>query len=335
LHLSITFILKQKFRFMSKNKKGYDLEDFQHVTPQMIAHVESVLADKQIGRYSVSNVYKAHNGVFKLREAQQTCPSCLVTRTNALAKWLDWFKGTQPVAQEIAGTTQAQINAVNEATTIDEVVAKYLFAGTDTPEGARATFSTALETGVPALTDNERAVVTAYLSSLAPAPVMPLTNEENETLFKYLGLTDESTVEQYRDAIVAFMADPTQTIAGDMRGRLQSKVEAMNAELAKEPADIVPPVEGSENIAPNTDGYVTLAEGAQRIILQRVNKDTYVAEGDALYGDFTPNADDATKGIVTNSITGKALAGGTYATEDTTKLLSVQPGGKASYKTIA
>lgn len=73
---------------------------------------------------------------------------------------------------------------------------------------------------------------------------------------------------------------------------------------------------------------------APQIILQKVNKDNYAPEGDALFGIFTASEDDATKGTVVNAETGKALAAGTYATEDVKQVLSVSVGGKAAYKAV-
>lgn len=106
---------------MSKQTKGYDMANFDHVTPAIIGTVEQVISEKGRGRYSVSAIYKAHNFVFKLREPMQTCDSCLVTRASALAKWHDWYKA-QTTKGGVAVPTQVPAAPVATDRTQGDVI---------------------------------------------------------------------------------------------------------------------------------------------------------------------------------------------------------------------
>lgn len=69
-----------------------------------------------------------------------------------------------------------------------------------------------------------------------------------------------------------------------------------------------------------------------QILLQKIDKDDYSkTEGDAFFANFDGEGD---KGIVTNADTGKSVQAGTYATDRLGFVLSVQPGGKATYKAV-
>lgn len=67
------------------------------VTPQVVAQVEAVLADKKKNRYSTSGIYAAHNAVFNKNEAPQSCASCLKKRAEALEKWYNALELTAVV----------------------------------------------------------------------------------------------------------------------------------------------------------------------------------------------------------------------------------------------
>lgn len=67
------------------------------ITPQVVAQVEAVLADKKKNRYSTSGIYAAHNAVFNKNEAPQSCASCLKKRAEALEKWYNALELTAVV----------------------------------------------------------------------------------------------------------------------------------------------------------------------------------------------------------------------------------------------
>lgn len=67
------------------------------VTPQVVAQVEAVLADKKKNRYSTSGIYAAHNAVFDKHETPQSCASCLRKRADALEKWYNALEQTAVV----------------------------------------------------------------------------------------------------------------------------------------------------------------------------------------------------------------------------------------------
>lgn len=69
------------------------------VTPQVVAQVEAVLADKKKNRYSTSGIYAAHNAVFNKNEAPQSCASCLKKRAEALEKWYNALELTAEDAE--------------------------------------------------------------------------------------------------------------------------------------------------------------------------------------------------------------------------------------------
>lgn len=90
------------------SKQQFKVEDFGHVTPGLISRIESVIADRKFGRLSSGAIYKAHNELFKLREPQQTCTSCLIVRGDKLAKWYEWQAKTaapkEPAAVQLPVT---------------------------------------------------------------------------------------------------------------------------------------------------------------------------------------------------------------------------------------
>lgn len=311
---------------MSKQTKGYDLANFYHVTPQTLQRAENVIDAQKRNSYSVSGIYKAHNEIFKLREPMQTCDSCLVTRANAIKKWHDWYINQTPAAPATPGAS---------ATSITGIVSKYRFVVTGYPDDARTVFGTYLETGTPQLTDDEHAIVVQFMADTKPSDdagdtnadpaVVPFTDEEIAALRTQYAPTDDADfiVKLQGTLDAAAASDGAIVLEGDTGAKIALLIAALTPDVPTHtvPAAIVPPTTGAS---------------AKQILLQKVNKDNYAeTQGDPLYALYTPNADDATKGTVVAELTGKTLAAGTYATEDTTQVLSVQVGGKASYKAVA
>lgn len=70
---------------MTKTKGGVD---YRKAAPAVVAQVREVVAESLRHTYSVSKVYAAHNAVFELQEAPQTCSSCLRNRVRRLRDWL-------------------------------------------------------------------------------------------------------------------------------------------------------------------------------------------------------------------------------------------------------
>lgn len=141
-----------------------------------------------------------------------------------------------------------------------------------------------------------------------PDAVLPLTEEQEAGLMSDIGITAENTPQEYKDAIDAYLANAIPN--EDLRPLYDAKSVVLGLAIA----------EGAK--APG----ITLS-------LQKVNKETGVAEGDAISAVFTPNSEeDATKGTIINTATGKGLAAGKYITlEETPRNLSVQVGAKATF----
>lgn len=59
------------------------------LTDALSKRIDRVLEDRKARRYSSSLIYRTHNELFGKKEAVQTCPSCLVIRANAIAKWAE------------------------------------------------------------------------------------------------------------------------------------------------------------------------------------------------------------------------------------------------------
>jgi hypothetical protein len=274
LHLSISFILKLKSQFMSRATKGFQMEDFKHVTDGLVVRIQSVLADRAVRRFSSSAIYKAHNELFKLKEPQQTCDSCLTLRADKLAKWYDWY------GKEAASAA---------------------------PEGVQ----------IPVLNVGQG-------TEAEQAAILAAHNEE--TAASLANLMGPST-----DAAIIPAAFGTETINMDTTAAL-----AEGAADAATPEELAALASDAAALAHQaaTPELPAVLEGAVRVIVQKINKETYAAEGDPIYADFTASADDASKGIVLNPATGKALAPGTYATEVATQVLAVSVGGNATYKTL-
>lgn len=99
---------------MSKSTKKEQIA-FSKATPQLIAQVETVLAEAKRHTYSVSRVFAAFNAVFNLNETPQTCASCLRSRAERLESW--YVKGTTgkaPVIETPAVTVDAEGNLSGE-----------------------------------------------------------------------------------------------------------------------------------------------------------------------------------------------------------------------------
>src|SRR5690349_3508397 len=76
--------------------------DWGKASEELKAKVKFVLQSAQNNRYSVSRIYAAHNAVFELTEAPQTCSTCLTSRVAKLRKW--WGEQS-PKATESVPTT--------------------------------------------------------------------------------------------------------------------------------------------------------------------------------------------------------------------------------------
>lgn len=71
-------------------------------------------------------------------------------------------------------------------------------------------------------------------------------------------------------------------------------------------------------------------EGATvSLLIQKVNKETNVAEGDVIAVTFTPGSEDPLKGTLINDATGKGVGAGTYVDADG-RTIAVQVGAKAT-----
>jgi hypothetical protein len=80
---------------MIKKNQG---ADYNKVTPLLVDQVKKVIADADIRKYHISEVYAVHNAVYGLRESPQSCHTCLRNRVCALR---DWFKGYEEYRQSV------------------------------------------------------------------------------------------------------------------------------------------------------------------------------------------------------------------------------------------
>lgn len=92
---------------------------------KLIAQVAEVLDNAaKRNRYSVSAIFNAHNTVFGLKEAHQSCNSCLLTRVAALRKWYekDAPKAAPMTDDEVAAYLNAQAvkYGLSEEATVEE-----------------------------------------------------------------------------------------------------------------------------------------------------------------------------------------------------------------------
>lgn len=267
---------------MSKSQKGYNAEDFAHVTPDLLAQIDRVLVDKQQRRYSTSAIYTAHNKLFKLSEPLQSCESCLQTRAEALAKWKAWYD------KQSGAPLSAFQQAVQDGTQFTlEQLDDFLLSQD--------------------MSDEERAFMVGKREELAAL-------EQGAADVITQGLQDAAAAQH--SAMVDDIAGPQTEEPGEA---LQLEGQQVTGGVpASMPAAPVPP-----------------ASAAKQIVLQKANKETHAGEGDSFYAMFT-QGDTADKGIVADEA-GKAIAAGTYLTagaDGNAALLSVQPGGKATYKAI-
>lgn len=94
---------------MSKNKAA--AHSYDHVTPQLIKRVETVLAEAVNHKYSVSRIYATHNEVFKKRDQPQTCSSCLRNRVRDLKAWFNGMpedKKLRPATPDVPDTPEVE-----------------------------------------------------------------------------------------------------------------------------------------------------------------------------------------------------------------------------------
>lgn len=291
------------------SKQQFKIEDFGHVNEALIKRIESVIADRKASRLSSSAIYKAHNELFKLREPIQTCQSCLVVRGDKIGKWYDWY-----VQQAAPQTPQIQIPVVNNGTGEGPAVQ----ATHDLEDGRVLTVLAdgTVKVGEEAVTDG------AYVR----------TDGVALAVFEGQLIVNPEGGDEHKPQLIFTLADGRQLIT------TADGIAMIGEEAAPEGpyplADGSTIVVGVDGKLVDTTQISTEETKAPQIILQKVNKDTYVAEGEPFFGIFTESADDATKGVVVVAETGKAVAAGTYATEDVKQVLSVQPGGKASYKAV-
>lgn len=283
---------------MSKQKE-FQIEDFGHVTDPMLLRIQGVIADRKRQTLSSGAIYKAYNELFKLRDPQQTCVSCLITRSDKIIKWYEWYASqAAPAPQSI------QLPVQNVGTGGDNPVqATHDLEGggvmTVHSDGSVKVDGMDAEPNCVHFLANGGSLVTSADMTLEPEAVNYVG-----LLAKYR-LTESLTTEGERDALM-------YTIAESSARFTPFELSLLNARLA----ELNTPV-------------------AAQVLLQKIDKDDYSkTDGDSFIAAFTPNADDASKGTVINTVTGKAVVAGTYATEDTTKVLTVAIGGKASYKAV-
>ena len=330
------------------------------------AKVKFVLQQAQHNRYSVSRIYAAHNAIFELDEAPQTCATCLTSRAAKLRKW--WHENEPAI--KVTGEVQ-------DATSYEGVVSKYSIKfDADTEASVLAPFITAgvsepIEGGQPGITANELALLQERADQLKDAQDGAALDEfykSHEAKLAELGVTDQSSNEDRLEALEVLRAgedlSPEDIAHFDARINIpQTQIEADNlvmdyTGLVGKYAIEVGETKESERDALSevievgglTPTELTIAN-ARYDELQRdiaaVNADKamsqaaglnapkqtvkeFVISDDAMSLLFTPNADEDNKGTVAWT-DGSKVKAGTYVSKDGVNI-AVQVGGKATIK---
>lgn len=306
---------------MSKFKK----EDFAHVNDALVKKAQAVVDARRINQYSTSLIYDVHNRLFKLKEIAQNCPSCLLTRSKKIADWAEWWaKLAAPQPQQIQmPVPNAGSEADNGAGKDLDPVVTYVLAGgkvmTVGQDGLATIEGAPAEHGHIYFLENGGSVVTAQDGTIEPEAT------DYETLVAKYALMIGEAPESELATLKTTVEDSATRLTENELAIVKARIYLL--ENPEDPAD-------EEGMATHDDEGGNPNFVPKQILLQKVNKDNYAAEGDPFFAVFTANEDDATKGAVTNAETEKAVAAGTYATEDTTKVLVVSVGGKGSYKAV-
>lgn len=261
---------------------------------ELKAKVKFVLQQAQNNRYSVSRIYAAHNAIFELQEAPQTCSTCLTSRVKKLREW--WGANAKEDTTGVPTTGEMQ-----EATSYEGVVEKHKInfeAGNTTDE--TAVLETLLGEDSP-LGANEKEPVRQRIGTIQTDAHEADLNERVSAKLGELGVaegaSDEDQLEAYQ--LLAGAEDNPE----DERTHCGAQVEVLKRKIAEA---------GKGGDAP--------AEGVKRYDM-----------GEGVLGmDYTPSADDAAKGTILNA-DGSKVKAGTYTAADGTTI-AVSVGGKATIK---
>lgn len=282
---------------MSKTTKTAALA-FSKASPQLIKKIEGVIADAKKHTLSVSRIYSAHNEVFGLKETPQTCPSCLRTRANKLAKWYE--EGTKGKLKLVPTN--------GDTVTAAQIVAKYDVTLGDTEAEQLEAIGALINGGM--VSEEEAAILRAKAIELQDAIAAEEPDEDEasakawEDYLKAKGLSGDSTDEELLAATKEFLADGSVVMSEEARARLTNFVTEEEAKSADAP-----------QAEEGTTVLTLKEEGAQAIHFATEDKSAAVlgSKGTVKYADGS------------NVKTGKhLLADGTT--------LAVAVGGKAAIK---
>lgn len=331
---------------MSKNQKPTGVA-WGEASDELKDKVKLVLQMKQNNRYSVSRIYFAHNKVFGLNEAPETCSTCLTSRATNLLKW---WAANAPTDQP-ADPTQPIIGEDGE------VVGKPAIPAT--PAKVTGVKQTPKKGG---LKPEDRSDLTAARNEAlkdkqstdpnAPNYVAP----EAETLEERvsgklleLGVDQDSSDEDQLEALEVLAAQEgnpadeaelygqlihalTERIAADNVVAFTPEVEGAQYGIATKGGQPLPAGnydhEGQQYAVSGDQGHYTVITGEPAG--DAAKPTAHVIEVDALKLVYTPSAEDASKGTVAWE-DGSKVKAGTYTSLAGVNI-AVQVGGKASIK---
>ncbi len=155
----------------AKSAVGYD-----HVTPQLLARVNTVIDEAAKHKYSVSRVYAAHNAVFIKNAKPETCSTCLRNRVRDLKAWLKGYNDSLPPEGDVTpidgATSLVGENGIIEdpeppEVVYDKLVKRLALVIDGGPESELATLNTVMEPGYPnELTGAELEAVVSRIGAL-------------------------------------------------------------------------------------------------------------------------------------------------------------------------
>lgn len=290
---------------MSKTKTALT---WAKASDDLKAKVKHILGMRANNRYSTSRIYAAHNEVFGLSEAMQTCSTCLTSRASALQKWWDANADTEsvPTTGEFHEAPKPEVQ--DDPLTYDEVVAKYGIAFDE--ESESETLKNFIDAGeantaeglTGGITADELGTLQGRFNELIAQQFNKDLQARVDAKLADLGINEDSTDEDYLEAydLLAAIEGNPEDEAKQYFG-MAAAFRAQVAAAAKLKGNDV--IEGVQ--------VINMGEGLMAM-------------------HFTAGDVDPAKGTIANADGTKPKAG-TYTAADG-QVIAVAVGGKATLK---
>lgn len=344
---------------MSKQKAGIA---WGKATKELKDKIKFVLQQAQNNRYSVSRIYAAYNTVFELQEAPQTCATCLTSRVAALRKW--WGENTPKDSVATTGEAQEATSYEGVVSKYKLPIGDQLGQTEDEGSILQPIVTAGQEASGMGL--NEFALLEQRYGELVGAAAntellttvdrklgeLGITSESSDadTLAGYEVLAASEGISENEQAFYNAQIEILKRSAVEGGDAIAFTPETEGAQfgIATKGGQLLPAGnyhhEGQQYAVNGDEGRYTVITGepagdeAKTAAEAASTEDTAAGSGvrsidmgEGLLGmDFTPSAENATKGTILNA-DGSKVKIGTYTAADGT-IIAVSAGGKASIK---